>query len=44
MISIVLHTEVVSYMEGIFRDEIGVIVAIIVPYFQIIDCGGGGDG
>ena len=41
MISIVLHSEVVTYMQGIFRDDIAVIVAIMVPYFQIINWGGG---
>ena len=37
MINIVLHSEVVTYMQGIFRDDIAVIAAIMVPYFQIID-------
>ena len=39
MISIVLHSEVVTYMQGIFRDDIAVIIAIMAPYFQIIDRG-----
>ena len=44
MISIVLLSEVVTYTWGNFRDDIAVIVAIMVPYFQIIVFFGGGGG